>query len=214
MKFIRLPCFVAFALAVGAGIGSMASEAGPVAAGAKDAVAGETVREAAGPSTIEVKQSSLVEPEFKEFGEIIEVPAGTPPSAENAVMKYWGGLARARFHEEIEFGVIRIKARDRELAEMERHVKSPVFLVALDCDFFLPVAPYSVAKGGKAHPDEARLKVFMVRKGSAVLLRRGVWHTLPFPVAGEGLFIEAVRDGTWKKDTVLRPFRGKETVKF
>jgi len=156
----------------------------------------------------------LEDPAFKPFGQIIEVPAGTPPSAENAVMKYWGGLARARFHEDLEFGVIRIRARDRELAEMKRHVKSPVFLVALDCDFLLPVAPHSVPKAGKACPDAARLKVFLVKKGQAVLLSRGVWHTLPFPVAGEGLFIEAARDGTWKKDTVLRPFRGKETVKF
>jgi ureidoglycolate lyase len=177
---------------------------------------GTTIEESSLPAVgvVTAAPEPLAEPAFKPFGQIIEVPADAPPTSESAVVRYWGGLAKARFHEEIEFGVLKIRMRDRVVAELERHRRSPEFLVALDGDFFLPVAPYSVSKGGNALPDAARVKVFHVRPGQAVLLHRGVWHAQPFPRAGECLFISAARDGTFRKDTVPRPFRGREAVKF
>ena len=40
----------------------------------------------------------LTKQAFKAFGELVEVPEGMKPTVENAILSYWGGLAKARFH--------------------------------------------------------------------------------------------------------------------
>ncbi len=165
-------------------------------------------------SIVSVLPEPLTTKAFGPFGQIVAVPEKSPPTVENAIWKYWGGLAKTRIHKGIEFGMFKAKARLHEIAEMERHRWSPELLVSIDSDFYLAVAPYVRPKAGRARPDAAKVKVFIVKRGQAVLLHKGAWHTLPFPIAGEGLFLVAFRDGTRKKDLTLRAFKGRETVKF
>ena len=164
--------------------------------------------------TIEVKPESLVEKEFRTFGQVLAVQEGIQPSLENATMKRWNGLAKGKMHENTEYSMVDLKVREHLLAEMERNTRSPVLMVALKGDFLLAVAPTS-AKGGMLHPDASRTRVFELHEGEGVLLNKGCWHALPFPRAKDGRILLAYRSGvTNKKDLPSRPFRGREVVKF
>jgi ureidoglycolate hydrolase len=165
-------------------------------------------------ATIEVKPEPLVEKEFRTFGQVLQVPAGQPPSIENASMRRWNGIVKARMHENVEFSLIDLKVRERLVAEMERNTRSPELMVALKGEFLLAVAPTS-AKGGRIHPDASRIRVFELHEGEGVLLNKGCWHAVPFPRNSAGRILVAYRSGvTGKKDLPSRPFRGREVVKF
>lgn len=161
---------------------------------------------------IAIAAQPLAEPAFRTFGQIVTVPENTPPTIETGVVRYWGGLAKTRIHEEIEFGLLTVRARDREVAEMERHSKTPEFLVSLSGDFWLAVAPISTA--GSTHPVAGGVKVFLVKQGQGVVLRQGVWHAQPFPVKEECELLVALRDGTFKRDLKSSAFKRQEVVKF
>lgn len=166
----------------------------------------------AGDPVIAIAAEPLAEPAFRSFGQIVTIPDATPPTMETAVMRYWGGLAKTRIHEEIEFGLLTMRNREHEVAEMDRHTKSPEFLVSLAGDFYLAVAP--ISKAGSTRPVAATVKVFLVKQGQGVLLRQGVWHAQPFPVKDEVQCLVAVRDGTYKRDVKSAAFKKQEIVKF
>lgn len=164
------------------------------------------------PSVVKVKPQLLSEKTFKPFGQVIKVPEGHPPTSRDAVTTYWRGLAKTRIHKNIEFGLLRAKARVHEVAEMMRHRWSPELLVSLEGDFYLVVAPYARPKGGKLRPVAAQVRVFLVKRGQAVVLHKGTWHALPFPVAGECLFLVAFRDGTKLRGEHPRAFRERGAI--
>jgi len=165
-----------------------------------------------GDPVLAIAAEPLAEPAFRSFGQIVTIPETAPPTQENAVMRYWGGLAKTRIHEEIEFGLMTLRNREHEVAEMDRHTKSPEFLVSLSGDFYLAVAP--ISKAGSTRPTAASVKIFLIRQGQGVLLRQGVWHALPFPVKDEVQCLVAVRDGTFKGDVKSAAFKKQEVVKF
>jgi ureidoglycolate lyase len=148
---------------------------------------------------------------FRPFGEVIEVPRAAP-TMEYGVYRYWGGLAMARIAEQVEFGMLKIRSRPREIAEMERHARSPKFLVCLTGGFLLAVAPKTLGTKG---PRAADVRIFRVAPQQAVLLHKGVWHAWPFPDgADEALFLVAFREQTAHKDVTTRTFRRMEVVRF
>jgi len=160
---------------------------------------------------VEIIPEPLTPAAFKPFGEVIEVPGGQAPTFENGVLRYWGGLAKDRFAEEVEFGMMSAAGRPREVAELQRHARSSKFLVGLSGEWWLVVAPQTMA----GRPLVAsRVRAFLVKPGQAVLLHRGTWHADPFPKGDSGLFLVAVRDGTMKKDLKSRSFKGKEAVRI
>lgn len=160
---------------------------------------------------VSVSPEPLTAAAFKPFGEVIAIPETQPPTSDLGVLRWWGGLAKAQIHEQIEFGMFTVKTRPREVAEMERHVKTPEFLVGLGGEFILVVGRPSVGPHG---PDAAKVKAFEVKPGQAVLMSRGTWHAWPFPHGDEGLFLVAFRDATATRDLKTKPFRGREVVKF
>ncbi len=166
---------------------------------------------APGAPVVSVPVVPLTAAAFAPFGEVIELPAGTPPTQDLGTMRLWSGVAKARFSEQLEFSIMTVQDRPRELAEMERNTRSPLFLIGLSGEFRLVVAPPGV---GPAGPAAAAVKVFLVRPGQAVLLHKSTWHAWPFPAGDDGAFIVASRDGSQKKDRKSRPFRGRDIVKF
>ena len=152
--------------------------------------------------------------EFKTFGQVVEASRAVRPTAENAVLSYWSGLARTQIHGDIEFGLMTVKSRDHVVAEMERHVKTPELLVSLRDDYLLVAAPPTPPRARRAFPDAAKTRVFLVARDQAVILHKGTWHALPFPAGREGLFLVAFRAGTAKSDLKERPFRSGEIIRF
>jgi ureidoglycolate lyase len=161
--------------------------------------------------TVEVVPEPLTAAAFKPFGEVIEVPEGQKATKDTGAVRFWGGLAKARIAEEIEFGMFTAAARPHEVAELGRHARSPAFLVGLSGEWLLAVGPPFLA--GR-HPQARRVRIFVVKPGQAVLLHKGTWHADPFPKGETGLFLVAFRDGSATKDYKTRPFKGREVVRF
>ncbi len=163
---------------------------------------------------LSILPESLTATAFRSFGQVVEAPADMKPTIENAILSYWGGLAKMRFHEDMEFGLFTVKARTHEVAELERHMKTPELLVGLSGDYVLVVAPHAVPKAGVAYPDPAKVKAFLVPRGKALLLAKGTWHALPFPKDPQAEFLVGFRNGTARKDLTLRPFKNRDVIKF
>lgn len=168
--------------------------------------------EAADAATLE--PVPLTQKTFKEFGQVVEAYDTTKPTSESAVHKYWAGLAKTKIHENIDFGLLIVKPRERRVAEMRRHVKTTKLLVSLRDDYLLVVASPTPPNARRAYPDPRKVKVFMVAKDQAVILKKGVWHTLPFVGTKDGLFLVAYRDGTARSDDREKTFRKGEVIKF
>ena len=156
----------------------------------------------------------LTHSSFREFGQVIEASDTAKPTSESAIHKYWAGLAKTLIHENIDFGLLMVKSRDRQVAELRRHVKTTTLLVSLREDYLLVVASPTPSSARRAFPDPKKVKVFMVAKDQAVILNKGVWHALPFVGSREGLFLLAYRDGTARGDSSEKPFKKGEVLKF
>lgn len=157
---------------------------------------------------------TLNKKDFQPFGQLVEMQPGVKPNVANATITYWSGLAKTRFHEQMEFGIFSVKAREREVAEMERHNRSPELLVSLEGDSILVLAPRSSPRTSRAHPEPLQAKAFVIKQGQAVILAKGTWHALPFPLSHKSKFLVGFRDGTAEKDLVVRPFRKSVLIKF
>jgi ureidoglycolate lyase len=173
-----------------------------------------TAYTAQGIPLISINPIPLIKDNFQPFGQLIEAAEGIKPTVSNATLRCWAGLAKARIHEAMEFSVFTVQAREHEVAEMERHNRSPELLVSLEGDSILVLAPHSPPKTGRAHPDPLQVKAFVMRQGQAVILSKGCWHALPFPLSQESKFLAGFRDGTAQKDLVIRPFRKSVLIKF
>lgn len=167
-----------------------------------------------GPVVVTLSPEPITEKAFKQFGQLVEQPANVPANPDNAAIRRWSGLAKARIHKDIEFGIFEVKARDHEVAEMERHVKTPMLLVSLREDYLLVVAPPLLPNARKPAPDAAKARVFIVGREQAVILKKGTWHTMPFPRGRDGMFLFAFSDGTSRTDSKSKPFKKNETVRF
>ena len=95
----------------------------------------------------------------------------------NAVLDYWASVAVMRIEGEVDVGIMRVRQRQPSFDTMERHLRTPELIVALDSEILLPV---SVDEASGDRPDVDRLRVVRVDQGSGVVMERGVWHAIPF----------------------------------
>lgn len=67
------------------------------------------------------------------------------------------------------------------IEQMEMHFEADEVILPLDDDAIIHVAPPT------GEPDTDNAEAFIVKKGSAIRLKRGVWHLCPLPVHNEVL---------------------------
>ncbi len=69
------------------------------------------------------------------------------------------------------------KRREMNVDRLERHTGTTELLVQLqnDCVLFL-------AKPSETTPAGSEVKTFLLKQGQALVLDRGTWHWIPFPV--------------------------------
>ena len=77
-------------------------------------------------------------------------------------------------------GCLDCGVREGRLAKMERHLKTPELLFAMEGASVLCVAPPQEAVKGKLRG----IRAIRVRKGQALILDTGTWHWIPFPEVG------------------------------
>jgi ureidoglycolate lyase len=108
------------------------------------------------------------------------------------ILDYWPGVGVMRFEGETDLGFMRVHDRPNTFEVMERHLRTPEMLFALDGDVLLPV---SLDAGGSS-PDIDRMTVLRIEKGTGVLMARGVWHAIPFPSGGSVTCLVVFRRNT------------------
>lgn len=129
---------------------------------------------------------------FARFGSVVPAPT-TEPTASDATFRYWSDLAHYRIDGETEIGLCTVyRQPEPRVAWVERHDRTPEFLIPADGPFLLPVM------------DEAgAVEVFRVEPGEAVVIGPGVWHGACLPVdADRATYFVVFRRGTPQEDVV------------
>lgn len=86
------------------------------------------------------------------------------------------------------------------VAKMERHLKTPEMLSAVDGDVIVCVAPPQEAPGG-AFKD---LRAIALRKGQSIVMAKGAWHWIPFPTGkANALVLVVFQTGTGDEDLYI-----------
>jgi len=127
---------------------------------------------------------------FARFGSVVPAPTGEPTAAGDT-FRYWSDLAHYHIDGETEVGLCTVVRRDaRRVTWMERHARTPEFLIPVDAPFLLPV----MGEGGP-------VEVFRVEPGEAIVIGDGVWHSACHPaVADAATYFVVFRRGTPRED--------------
>jgi ureidoglycolate lyase len=127
---------------------------------------------------------------FARYGAVVPAPTAAPTAAD-ATFRYWSDLAHYRIEGETEIGLCTVYRQDASrVTWVERHDRTPEFLIPADGPFLLPVM------------DEAgAVEVFRVEPGEAVVIGPGVWHSACLPVGAEAAtYFVVFRRGTPQED--------------
>jgi Ureidoglycolate lyase len=88
-------------------------------------------------------------------------------------------------------------SRPMRLARMERHLRTPEMLSAVDGDAIVCVAPSQKPRGGAI----TGLRAIILRRGQAMVLATGAWHWIPFPTGAASVrFLVVFRAETGDDD--------------
>ncbi len=94
-------------------------------------------------------------------------------------------------------GRLECASRKPRVVRLERHLKTPEILSAVDGDSLVCVAPPQEPVSGRL----SGMRAILVRKGESILLATGAWHWIPFPVGKTpSLFLVVFRSGTGDDD--------------
>jgi Ureidoglycolate lyase len=88
-------------------------------------------------------------------------------------------------------------ARPMRLARLERHLRTPEMLSAVDGDAIICVAPSQEPRDGEL----SGLRAIHLRRGQALVLATGAWHWIPFPTGSASVrFLVVFRAETGDDD--------------
>jgi len=75
-------------------------------------------------------------------------------------------------------GTMDCAPRPMQVSRMERHLRTPEVLVAIDGDSVICLAPPQEPVAGKLKD----MRAVTVRKGQVFIMETGAWHWIPFPL--------------------------------
>jgi ureidoglycolate lyase len=136
----------------------------------------------------ELRYRALDAAAFAQFGSyaaMIAPDAGGRPAPRigQAPIEFFRDLVQSGLGADttVSFGVCRVTRRPPVVDESEYHDTSCEALMPMDGDVLVHVAP--AVPGGRFPAEQA--EVFLVPKGTMVVLRPGVWHHGPFALRSE-----------------------------
>lgn len=129
-----------------------------------------------------IKVKPLNKESFKMYGQVIELPSTTPDTSDG-VLQWWGKVAAIPADGPVGVGIMQVKRRDFIVTKMEYHEKTAEMIIPLKGSSILAVG-YSA--GDNREPEEA--DAFFLPVGQAVVLNKGVFHWLPFPLQDAAIF--------------------------
>jgi len=153
-------------------------------------------------NSIEIRK--VTKTNFAKYGQLIGEPTEkdwTSPSVD-----YWSNLGLIDFNNtEVEVNLGIAKDRKLEFTELERHNNSSEMLIPLGTDIIVPVAI-----GENASEKEA----FLIPNGEALIFKKGIWHSTPFPVKNKSKFLVLYKKGTIPKDKNIITLENKYNLEI
>ena len=79
------------------------------------------------------------------------------------------------------YSILQVESREKTVDISEYHDHTAEMIMPMNCDVVIHVAP---ADCGPDAPAD-KIEIFLVPKGTMIILRPGVWHHAPFTLNGE-----------------------------
>lgn len=141
-----------------------------------------------------IELEKLTPDAFAPFGDAVVMPSADPTAADET-FSFWSDVVHYGIEGETEIGYCTVYPQeDGVVSWMEKHDRSPEFLVPLDAPMILPVMT-----------DDGGVRAFRIVVGEAVVIGKGIWHSACKPVGGSATtYFVVFRRGTPHEDVVKR----------
>ena len=155
---------------------------------------------------MEIRVQELTAATFAPFGEVVQAPAWGP-DADGPGWQWWAETAllpaRGRPYG---IGYLRLEPPELQFDWAERHMRTVEMLIPAGGECLVYVGPPENPEEPAQRPDLARLQVFRVGEGQAVILKPGVWHGAPLAADGPLAVLVLLLEGTGREDTTVVRF--------
>lgn len=141
----------------------------------------------------------LCQDSLKGIGDLLTSPRGEAPRPDEE-NSYWDVEKDLGLQGPLSAGMLECYPRELKLVRMERHLHTREYLVALEGEAVICLAPpqeigSAMLKG---------LVALRIRAGQAIILDIGAWHWIPFPTdARTSRFQVIFSSGTGKTDLIF-----------
>ena len=147
---------------------------------------------------------------FAPYGTVLDPELAAPKICEE-FFTFWDALAEMQIEGKTTVALLEVVARSPEFSNLERHARTEEVFIALDGSVIFPVGAPSP---GAALPDPATVKAFRLPAGKGVLLRKGCWHWIPFPLHARARLLVIFRAGTPDEDLDIQDLQAAKGILF
>jgi len=158
----------------------------------------------------ELEVNSLTNKNFTDYGYLISIENIEPKIEENT-FTFWDDLAEMNIERKTGFGILEVNKRSKNFTNLERHVKTEEVFFTLDGDVIVLVGK---ATPNQEIPEIETVKAFKLEKGKGVLLYKGTWHWLPYPLAEKARLLVVFQQGTVDYDLEIKNLKKLKGVTF
>ena len=137
---------------------------------------------------------------FERYGKVFKIPEENP-TAQAMGFTFWSDVTNYHIQGETEIGWCTVyKQATTQIAEVERHLRTPEILIPLDAPFILPV----LLEGDS----DDQVQAFKVNVGEAIIIGDGVWHSACVPVGKTtSSYFVIFRRKTSQEDVIKKTIR-------
>lgn len=138
---------------------------------------------------------------FSSFGVYVEGPEGIPAYSDH-LFDWWNNTAEAEIGGDVSFGFVQTKPRPEITQQIfEQHRDTSETLLPLDNDIILIVGRNQAFDG---IPQKEDFQAFLVPRGTAVILNKGVWHYAPATLKDSAAVMVIFKKGTSENDKIVK----------
>lgn len=140
----------------------------------------------------------LTEESIRGYGHLLHTSA-KEPTFDNEQFTFTGDVFKFAAEGKVTVGILTSHKREFKLECLEKHSATVEILVQLENDAIL----YLARPSEKEEPED--IKAFYLKQGEAVVLDKGTWHWVPYPVNAEHCkTLVILKDGTSANDCVIK----------
>jgi len=148
-----------------------------------------------------MKPISLTEKNIKGYGYLLH-ESNKKPKHDSDEFKFTGDVYKFSIDGEITVGILIGRKRKIKLECVEKHTETEEILIQLENDSIIFLAKPSM------QINEADIKAFYFKQGEAVVLNKGTWHWIPYPINNkECKTLIGFKDGTGENDCEIQNLR-------